>query len=82
MPCPMFKYKPSWLTVHIATSLLSILQIYSGYMQRKFVPVEERGTGQHDSNINAPLQLRNDNPHTDHHDAGKGTANGNGQGEF
>lgn len=52
-----------------------LLQIYSGYMQRTFVPVEQRGTSEHDANVDAPIQLRNDNPHTDHNE----DANGNGE---
>lgn len=49
-----------------------LLQIYTGYMERKFVPVEERGKGQTDANVDAPVQLRNDNPHTEHTENGSG----------
>lgn len=47
-----------------------LVQIYTGYMQRDFVPVEQRGKGKTDANVNAPVQLRNDNPHTEHTENG------------
>lgn len=47
-----------------------LVQIYTGYMQRDFVPVEQRGKGKTDANVDAPVQLRNDNPHTEHTENG------------
>lgn len=39
-------------------------QIYSGYMERKFVPVEERGGGDAQVDKDVPAHLRNDFPHS------------------
>ena len=55
-----------------------LLQIYSGHMERAFVPVEKRGEGQANIESNVPSHLRNDNPHSDHTEAKAG----NGMGLF
>lgn len=42
------------------------MQIYSGYMERKFVPVEQRGGGDAQVEKDLPAHLRNDFPHSGH----------------
>lgn len=62
------------------------MQIYTGYMHREFVSVEQRGKGQTDAEVDAPIQLRNDNPHSEHKEDGSGKnaehkENGSGNGK-
>ena len=54
------------------------VQIYSGYMERKFVPVEKRGGGDAIVDSDVPAHLRNDFPHSGHIDA-KTKDNGRGK---
>lgn len=45
------------------------VQIYSGHMERKFVPVEKRGGGDAHVDSDVPAHLRNDFPHSGQADA-------------
>ena len=40
------------------------VQIYSGSMEREFVPVDKRGGGQAKDDSHLPAHLRNSFPHT------------------
>lgn len=42
-------------------------------MERKFVPVEQRGKGRADDDSDVPNHLRNVNPHSDHTDTKAGS---------
>ena len=53
------------------------MQIYSGHLERKFVPVEKRGGGDANVDNDVPAHLRNDFPHSGHTNA-KTTNNGRG----
>lgn len=49
------------------------IQIYSGYMERKFVPVEQRGKGQANGDSTAPSHTDGQEPHGANTDAKAGT---------
>lgn len=56
---------------------MPVVQIYSGHMERKFVPVEKRGKGEGDDDSKAPAESHPQS--TGPHSANSDSAPGNGE---
>ena len=64
----------------LCDDLMHVVQIYSGYMERKFVPVEKRGNGEGGDASKAPAESHPQS--TGPHSANSDSTPGNGEHAF